>query len=620
MNWNKGLNAKRGSISVYLCIIMAAVILLCGVLGDLARIKSAGAVAEDVTVSVSRSLMSLYQKDLQRFYGIMGIEIRPEIKQAIQTLLLKNTKIDAGTDIFQLKVEGFQTKALETLGDDRFLKKQILSHSVDDLAQEWITEKIEGFNILGDLYKNRDLIGSILPDPAEEAAEDFAKINDSLKEGGALGNALSGIAEQCLLNEYLLNHFSNYTNTTNQGSVELDEAEYILTGNDHEGGRKATVIALLTGTRFALNIGYFVTSPVMMHKALVYATTVAGWSGIGIPIAQAAIIVTWSLAESVIDVEQLLDGKAVPLVKSPTTWVLSETGLIDAAKDVVMEHVQEAAEGVIDDTFDTVEEVVVKAVSDVQTTVEGQLNQLMDSLAAPLETGINDLSTKTLAEANELVNTCFLELSTQLDSFNGDGIIFETLKAYAQDWLFEIEDQIKQEVEDVIATPEKIIKKYKKLLVEKLTAPLTMVKEQLVSEIKEAGKKGRDALKSKLKTLLAGDKKGKAGSLVASTFKSGFLTMRYKDYLRLYFLTVPEHVKFERVRTIMERNVRAASNDASFSLDRLSCGMELKTSLSIPYFLTPSTLIPSRYKTADGKRHLIQRACKLFYVTGANGS
>ncbi len=616
MKFVKHLQSNRGSISVYLCIIMASVILLCGVLADFTRIRSADVVAEDVTISVSRSLMSLYHRDLEKFYGIMGVQIRPEVKTAVNQLILKNIATEDGADLFRLKLDGFQIQQKESLGNSQYLKKAITSHCVDDLAKEWITDKIEGFQILGELYKNRGLIGDLLPDPAEEAKEDFAKINESLKESGDLGKAISGIAEQLLLNEYILNHFSCYTGSTNQAATTEDEAEYILTGFDTPGARKAAVIALLTGTRFALNIGYFVTSPVMMQKALVYATTVAGWSGIGIPIAQAAIIVTWSLAESVIDVEQLLSGKAVPLVKSPTTWVLSETGLIDAAKNIIVDRTLEAANSVVDDSFDKIEDVVVKAISDIEGKIKGELNLFVDKISEPLENQIKGLATVTLKEAEKAIDACFSELENTIMDFQGDGIIFDTLKAYAQDWLEDIKEQIKSEIQEMISKPEEMIKKYKRKLVDKLTEPMEKVKEKLISEIKEASKKGRDALKDKLSSLLSSGKNKTSNSLTASTFKSGFITMRYKDYLRLYLLVVPENQKFGRVRDLIEANIRKKTNDSSFSLDEMACGVNLKLNLSIGYFLTPSKMIPSGYKTPDGSRHLLQKDYSTYYLTG----
>jgi len=613
------IKRKKGSITVFLCIIMTAIILIGGVLADITRIKCATTVTEDVTVAVSRSLMSLYNQPLQKFYGILGLQVGDGAKKSIRELLEQNIKVEEGADIFNLQVENLDIQPKGSLSDNASMLRQITSHCADDMADEWISEKMEGFSILGDLYKNKDLIGSLLPSPAEGDAADFAKINDSIKESGALGKAVSGVAEQLLLNEYILRHFSCYTGGTNKASMQSDEAEYILTGFDDENARKVSVIALLTGTRFALNLGFFVTNPVMMQKALTYAIAAAGWSGIGVPFAEAAIIVTWSLAESAIDVQQLLSGNAVPLVKNNLTWVLSETGLIDAAKNEVLKRTQEAAGNVIDDSFDSVETIVTNAISNVEADIEGQLNQLIDKLAKPLESEIKELSGKTLEAAQNALNECFQEVENCVEGFNGDGIVFETLKMYAQDWVTEIKDRIETELENVISTPDKIIAKYKRLLVEKLSEPLSLLKEKFIAEIKNASKKGRDFLKGKLANLFSGfaDKaSGNTSGLSAANFKSGFITMRYKDYLRLYLLTVSESLKFQRVQKLIQNNIRAISNDNSFEFGSLSTGARLDLSLSTNYFLTPISIIPDSYKTQDGKRHLIHRTCSINYLTG----
>ena len=418
MGLNKRLKSKSGAVSVYLCIIMSAVILLGGVLVDVARIKGAQTITEDTTVSVTRSLMSFYNRDLEKYYGILGVDIKPEVKEAI-------------------------------------------------------------------------------------------------------------------------------------------------------------------------------------------------------PVAQWAIILAWCVAESAIDVTQLLDGKSVPLVKSPTTWVLSESGLIDAAKYVVEERAKEAAKTIVDESFDEIEKVVNKAITDIEVSIDSQLNQLVNKLVEPLETNINNLSSMGLSEANKVVNSCFLGIQDEINSYNGDGIVFEALKTYAQSWLEEIQTKIITEVENAVSKPEMIISKYKKLLVQKIKEPLTLVKEQLIAEIKAASKQGRDALKSKISKIFASDSDSdSSGDLASKNYKSGFITMRYKDYLRLYLLVVPEKDKFIRIRKIIEENIQKKSGDTGFTINRLNTIVKADVQVATKYFLISPNLIPSQYKSGDNNRHLIKSTYEVAYLGG----
>lgn len=157
----------------------------------------------------------------------------------------------------------------------------------------------------------------------------------------AAGN-LSRLRDNIYLNEYILGIFRNSAPVPNDGagnSGDKDfqgrlkserntfyggEVEYILHGNPSEKANILMTRGQILLVRFGLNTLHVYTDPKKKELASGIAAGVAGWwtGGAGIPVLANLIMCGWGMGESIIDMKDLSEGKAVPVYKLPGDWRL----------------------------------------------------------------------------------------------------------------------------------------------------------------------------------------------------------------------------------------------------------------------------------------------------------
>lgn len=98
--------------------------------------------------------------------------------------------------------------------------------------------------------------------------------------------------------------------------------EYLVAGKETDKKNLAYVVRRLLIIRTLINMIYVSKDPLFQSKSLATATTIAGFTGIAPVITgiQWLILAILSFEEACIDVTALLDGKVVPLIKSPVTF------------------------------------------------------------------------------------------------------------------------------------------------------------------------------------------------------------------------------------------------------------------------------------------------------------
>ena len=127
--------------------------------------------------------------------------------------------------------------------------------------------------------------------------------------------------------EYLLQHFSNYSNE-NASEGPAYEVEYILFGNQKDRKNFETVLNRIMWIREGMNLVYLLTSE-KRQEAKAAATALVGWTGnaIIIELTTGALLAAWAYAESIMDVRALLQKKRVAFFKTDDSWTLSFSGI-----------------------------------------------------------------------------------------------------------------------------------------------------------------------------------------------------------------------------------------------------------------------------------------------------
>ena len=236
------------------------------------------------------------------------------------------------------------------------------------------------------------------------------------------------------------------------------EAEYILWGNDEMKKNHQYTNALLFGTRFVLNNIYAFTDAEIKSSSLAAATAIAGWTGFGVPIVRTVIIMSLSLAESVIDVNQLLDGGAVPVYKTRATWNMKPSGMINMIKNNGTELAEMAAKKTgekIDDVFGKLDKLANDETDKITSTVHEYIDQtsqqVADEAVNAIMTPIDDAVSGIINYSDEVITQEHIQkiISDKLNIAAGsnDG---DDIASIARNYAVELANEKISEISQII--------------------------------------------------------------------------------------------------------------------------------------------------------------------------
>ena len=262
------------------------------------------------------------------FYGIKeNKEINEKLLNAYSSLneyYLYNTATlnsgnieDAINDLKEIKKD-FSETSFESLNvniDNSTVKKE--ENSIIDYVNNIIDEGILGIvvedvsNLSEENILNDNLPSILFSD--SEGEDDDSIIDESI--------------DKIILSEYLLSKFGNYLSPKENSKLKY-EIEYILAGKSSDKENLSSVVKKIMLLREGSNLIYLLKDSKKRGEAYEMAMGIAGFTGmpILITITQFLILAAWALAESIIDVKNLLNGEEVNLMKSDSEWNLSLFG------------------------------------------------------------------------------------------------------------------------------------------------------------------------------------------------------------------------------------------------------------------------------------------------------
>lgn len=354
------------------------------------------------------------------------------------------------------------------------------------------------------------------------------------------------------------------------------EVEYILFGGSNsENVLKA--YASIYGIRLAFNLIYAFTDSSIRDSAFAIATPIsaATLGVIPVPLIQAAIIIGLACVESGIDLKDIQDGEAVPLFKTSDTWHCSAQGLLNEAKGLAGDVMQEAVEYVVDEgakklgeVLDMTDEQLTAYIQDggeeltqyigesydaiitqnaniaiqkLTTLVSNTINTNVTMPVEDMETYISDQLDAWLAEEEAVSDTSSLAYLAKAQAV---AIIKESFIRSAIEAISAATDDVESEVADIAADLETKIADIRSqiinTIVTKPTGKILEYKDQMMEDIHNSIDEGADKLKDTLNEKLDGMfGSGSTSSPTASkggTKIGNLLAFRYSDYLRLFLL------------------------------------------------------------------------------------
>ncbi len=153
-------------------------------------------------------------------------------------------------------------------------------------------------------------------------------ISELIKNQG-LDQLTEKLKNQGTLNLYIQKYFNCFGKKPEiEGTELLYEMEYILGGQYSDKENLEYVINKLVFLRFALNASYAFSNEELSREALALAAVLTGIAGTPefMKPVQYLILAAVNLIESIMDVEALLSGYRVPMMKSDMEWHTSVSG------------------------------------------------------------------------------------------------------------------------------------------------------------------------------------------------------------------------------------------------------------------------------------------------------
>ncbi len=403
-----------------------------------------------------------------------------------------------------------------------------------------------------------------------------------------IGQVLEGARDSLYINEYAIAYFPNYVQHYNAADSDLAkdadnayliddskyfapynasqaELEYILTGNANATASVATISAQLLGIRMALNTAAIFTDSAKVAQANALAAAISGPLA---PLVSAGLLIAWALAESALDVADLLKGEDVQLFKQGADWKISAEGL-------VKEAVSEAAEYVSGEVADAVN----SAISDAAASVEQAANQAVYKAYQAIQSGAQD----AVSTAGSTLTDWAGQLGGQVPGVDA-GTVSSALnsglgaaESAAIGLLDNAKDQALVKVNQAVRNVS------------------TTLQDKVSTLTGEAAEKAAEALSNGLNKILPSGQVVNTGSNTGSFD----VTLNYMDYMRIFLLFAGNTTKVQRIQQLIQANLRYGGQ-SEFSMAGSYVSVASKLDGSTRFLFMSAAFLPMSMKR-DGR-------------------
>lgn len=416
------------------------------------------------------------------------------------------------------------------------------------------------------------------------------------------------------------------------------EVEYIIFGGKNSSNVNKAYGSIF-GIRLAFNLIYAFTDSEIRDGAMAIAIPIsaATFGVVPAPLIQAGIIIGISIAESALDIQDLKDGKPVPLFKNKQTWRVSLTGVVNVLKREAVEILKDTAKNIIDQAKTKLDEFLEKTDEELQEMINSgskEVEELLDSVQDSFNTMIERHANTAIQKVTTLVTNAIEEakmdpsinkveyIKQELDKWleeeraiSGTDSLSYIAKSEAVNIIKGKLDTIVREFESAInsaveASEEAIVdigvalqdevNKLRQSISQKLTSgteKLNEYRENMKEEIKDSISKGAESLKNTINEKLDGAfgiSTGSTGGGVSlskgdTTGMASLLSFQYSDYLRLFTLIgllANPNALLLRTADAIQCNMQLINSDESYRLKNAVAYVEVNATVQVkPLFL-----------------------------------
>lgn len=209
------------------------------------------------------------------------------------------------------------------------------------------------------------------------------------------------------------------------------EIEYILFGSSDAAKNVTSMKASIYAIRFLFNAVYAFTNTQVRNETRAIAVAVQAASAGVIPyqLVQVVLQIALALGESAIDLQKMVVGEKVAIVKTKDTWVMSSTGMVNLAEDALKSVADEAVSKVAESLNDKLNEVTDAAADELIEAVDGIGKDLEQCVNNAVEEALGSITMQVTAVIDSAMNTAAYIADTDIESLDGN---IEAVKRYAK--------------------------------------------------------------------------------------------------------------------------------------------------------------------------------------------
>lgn len=217
----------KGSITVFLCIILAVLIPLTCILIDLARISSAKSQAKTALKICTESMLAAYDRQLKEQYGLFSLypqdmdAMQKEVYELMCENLNTEASIDGVTDLYGFKVREVEVIPFYNYSEPFVLQQQVAEFMKYRAPIQVVQEFYEKIKVMvglikeGEMIERKMAIDKLLNDIRSDLVNISCMLNEVLSNFNALDNNSKTTLKESSLSEvdtYLLSAKSDISN------------------------------------------------------------------------------------------------------------------------------------------------------------------------------------------------------------------------------------------------------------------------------------------------------------------------------------------------------------------------------------------------------------------------
>lgn len=157
------MKRTRGSITVFICIILAALIPLCGILMDLVRYNEAVRIAQSSLKLCAESMLAAYDRQMKEQFGLLAMHPREaaSLEKEIYELLSDNLTPESAdgnvTDLFRFKVRRVEVIPYYNLSEPYVLEQQVAEFMKYRAPVQAVSEFLEKLKSMTNLAREGEI-------------------------------------------------------------------------------------------------------------------------------------------------------------------------------------------------------------------------------------------------------------------------------------------------------------------------------------------------------------------------------------------------------------------------------------------------------------------------------